>query len=98
MAFWVYMLRCADNSYYVGHTDNLELRMSHHDAGDVPGYTSKRRPVTPVYSQEFPTREEALAAEQQIKKWSRLKKEALIKQDWTSLSRHARKDFSRRKA
>jgi len=61
--FFAYMLLCADRSYYVGHTDDLEHRLAQHHEGATPGYTASRRPVTLVWSQEFFTREEALAAE-----------------------------------
>jgi len=37
MSFWVYMLRCSDNSYYIGHTDNLEKRLAEHQAGEIGG-------------------------------------------------------------
>ena len=86
MPFWVYMLRCADGAYYVGHTDNLEHRVAQHQAGEIPGFTHERRPVTLVYMAEFAGRDEALAAELQIKGWTRKKKEALIRQDWAGLS------------
>ena len=85
MAFWVYILRCADGSYYTGHTDDLERRVAQHNAGDIPGYTYKRRPVKLIYCADFPTREEALAAEMQLKGWTRAKKEALIAKDWDRL-------------
>jgi predicted GIY-YIG superfamily endonuclease len=74
MGFFAYMLRRADGSYHVGHTDDLERRMGMHDAGTLGGYTSTRRPVDRVWSQEFVSREEALAAERQIKGWGRAKK------------------------
>ena len=74
MSFWVYMLECADRSYYVGHTDELEKRVLQHERGELGGYTSTRRPVRVVFTQEFASREEALAAERQIKGWSRKKK------------------------
>jgi len=90
MAFWVYLLRCADGSYYIGHTDNLEKRVQEHQSGESGGYTSNRRPVQLMFSQDFPTREEAFAAERQIKGWSRAKKEALIRTDWNELRRLAR--------
>lgn len=93
MAFWVYILRCSDKSYYTGHTDNLEARVAGHQCGEIPGYTATRRPVRLVFSQEFATREEALAAELQIKPWSRKKKEALMRGDWEALKRAAKKDF-----
>jgi len=57
MNFWVYILRCADGSYYAGHTDNLEKRVAEHQAGELPGYTFYRRPVTLVYTEVFTTRE-----------------------------------------
>ena len=84
------MLRCADGHYYVGHTDNLELRMAQHQSGMLGGYTLHRRPVELVWSQEFSSRYEALAAERQIKGWSRAKKEALIDGDWNEISQLAK--------
>ncbi len=85
MSFYAYMLRCADGSIYTGHTDNLEVRIAQHRTGEMPGDTHDRRPVELVWSQDFPSRDEALAAEQQIKGWSRRKKEALIAGDWYDL-------------
>ena len=91
MAFWVYILQCADDSYYVGHTDDIEKRMNEHKSGELGGYTSTRRPVRVVFTEEFPSREEALAAELQIKGWSRKKKQALIRGDWGEVSRLAQR-------
>ena len=90
MSFWVYILCCSDNSYYTGHTDNLEKRIAEHQAGEVEGYTSTRLPVVLVFSEQFPSREEAKACERQIKGWSRRKKEALMDGDWAEVSRLAR--------
>ena len=90
MSFWVYILKCADNSYYTGHTDNLEERIAKHRAGEIHRYTSTRLPITLLFSDEFLTREEALACERRIKGWSRRKKEALMKGDWAEVSRLAR--------
>jgi putative endonuclease len=87
MAFWIYIVRCSDNSYYTGHTDNLEQRIAQHQAGEVTGYTSKRRPVELVFAQDCATREEALRAEIQIKGWSRKKKEAMMRNDWKEVQR-----------
>jgi predicted GIY-YIG superfamily endonuclease len=87
--FWTYMLRCGDGAYYVGHTDNLEGRVAQHHSGEVAGFTTTRRPVVLVWSQEFATREEALANERRVKGWSRAKKEALIRGDWQAIQRHA---------
>ena len=86
--FWVYMLGCADRSFYVGHTDCLEKRVAQHEAGAIPTcYTFTRRPVQLLYSAGFPTREEALAMERRIKGWNRAKKTALIREDWKEISR-----------
>jgi len=90
MGFWVYILRCADNSYYTGHTDNLEKRLVEHQSGICNGYTSTRLPVKLVFSQEFLTREESFASERQIKGWSRKKKAAIIRGDWAEVSRLAK--------
>ncbi len=89
MGFWVYILKCADNSYYTGHTDNLEKRIAKHQTGELEGYKSTRLPVVLVFAQEFPTCEEALLSERRIKGWSRKKKEALIRGDWAEVSRLA---------
>ena len=97
MAFGVYILRCADGSYYTGHTDNLEKRIAEHDSGAIAGsYTFRRRPVQLAFSQEFSSRKEALEAERQIKGWTRMKKEALIRGDWAEISRLARSSSGRR--
>ena len=85
MSFYVYILRCADGSYYTGHTDNLEKRLAAHNAGEIRGYTYSRRPVRLVFQEEFHSREEAFLRERRIKGWSRAKKEALMKGEWTSL-------------
>ena len=90
MSFWVYMLRCGDGSYYTGHTDDLEYRLHQHQAGTFGGYTLFRKPLSLVYSCSFPSREEALEAEQQIKGWSRKKKEAMLREDWAAVNRLSR--------
>ena len=90
MSFWVYILSCADGSYYTGHTDDLAKRLAEHHTGQVTGYTSTRRPVRLLFSEEFPTREEALASERRIKGWSRKKKEAMMRGDWGEVSRLAK--------
>jgi predicted GIY-YIG superfamily endonuclease len=90
MHFYAYLLRCSDGSYYAGHTDNLDFRIGQHQTGAMGGYTASRRPVTLVWSETFETRDEALAAELQIKGWSRAKKEALIAGDWDLVSFLAR--------
>ena len=90
MAFWTYILRCSDGSYYVGHTDDIDYRMAQHERGAVGGYTAKRRPVTYLWSEQFPTRDEAFTAERKLKGWTRAKKEALMAGDWEKVSQLAR--------
>ena len=80
MNFWVYILRCSDDSYYTGHTDNLEYRLAQHEQGTIPGcHTHSRRPVSLVFSEVFDSRDTAFQAERRIKGWRREKKEALIR-------------------
>jgi predicted GIY-YIG superfamily endonuclease len=96
MSFWVYILRCSGGSYYTGHTDNLENRIAQHAVGAISGcYTITRRPLECVFSQEFSTREEALASERKIKGWSRRKKEAMMRGDWMEVSRLASSSLDR---
>jgi predicted GIY-YIG superfamily endonuclease len=90
VSFWVYPLRCADGSYYAGHTDDLDKRIGEHVSGACGGYTATRLPVQLVFSQECATRIEALGFERQIKGWSRAKKEALVRGDWGEVSRLAK--------
>ena len=92
--FYVYILKCNDTSYYVGHTDDIEKRISEHNSNAYPCYTSKRLPIDVVFVQTFGSRAEALDAERQIKKWSRQKKEALIQGNFTKLSLLAKKKFN----
>jgi len=93
LSFHTYILHCADGSYYVGHTDILEQRIAQHQQGEIPGYTASRLPVRLLWQEAFGTREEAVAAEQQIKGWSRAKKEALIAGDWDQIRTLGRKSF-----
>ena len=90
MAFYAYLLRCNDGSYYAGHTDKLDVRFAQHQNGLVGNYTAARRPVHLVWSEAFPTRDEAFVAERRVKGWSRAKKEALIAGDWERLHELAR--------
>ena len=74
----MYILACADGSYYVGHTDDLETRMAQHHSGLGSAHTRRHLPVTLVWHQEFETRVEALEMERKVKGWKRDKKRALI--------------------
>ena len=83
---YLYILRCADGSYYCGTArQGLERRVTEHNSGVLGGYTSTRRPAVLVYSEWFPRITDAIAAERQIKGWSRAKKEALIRGDFGAL-------------
>jgi predicted GIY-YIG superfamily endonuclease len=88
---WVYILRCADGSYYTGQTVNLEKRLAEHQMGEGGDYTKQRRPVEIVFSQEMPDADSAFLAERQIKGWARAKKEALISGNWDILQWLAKK-------
>ena len=83
---YLYIFQCADGSYYCGTArQGLELRVAEHNSGVLGGYTSTRRPVVLVYSDWFQRITDAIAAERQIKGWSRAKKEALIRGDFDAL-------------
>lgn len=72
---FLYIVRCADGSYYTGTARcGLEQRMAEHNAGYFAGYTATRRPVVLVFSQWFERVTDAIAAERQVKGWSRAKK------------------------
>ena len=78
--------------YYTGHTDNIEHRIAQHKNRTFANcYTATKLPVNLLYSQSFVSREETLAAERQIKGWSRKKKEALIANNWVALSNYAKR-------
>jgi len=81
----VYVLRCSDGSYYVGVAGDIPVRVERHNAGRGSLWTRKRRPVTLVYSESFPTIQLAESRERQLKGWSRAKKEALIVADSAKL-------------
>lgn len=85
---WVYILRCADDSYYVGSHRGPDpaVRVSAHNAGlDPKAYTYKRRPVVLVWADNCQFITDAIAYERRIKGWRRAKKEALIRGDWDAL-------------
>ena len=86
MAAWLYILLCADGSYYVGTTrDSLDRRVAEHQEASFDGYTARRRPVRLVYYQAFQRITDAIDAERQVKGWRREKKEALIRGDFELL-------------
>ena len=86
MSAYLYILHCADGSYYIGTTrDSLERRLAEHQVGAFDGYTARRRPVSLVFHQSFESVEDAISVERQIKGWRREKKEPLIHGDYRAL-------------
>ncbi len=84
------MLKCVDDSYYVGVTNSIERRLYEHKTGYNPGsYTSKRLPFKLVYYTTFRYIQDAISWEKQLKDWSRAKKEALIKRDWERVRKYS---------
>ncbi len=89
---WLYILRCSDGSYYVGTSrTSLEIRIAQHNDGTFQGYTASRRPVELVFAQWFDRITDAIENERRLKRWSRAKKEALIRGDFASLQRLAKR-------
>lgn len=83
--YFVYILKCFDESYYTGVTNDLERRIGEHHSGTIKGYTTNRLPVRLVYSERFSDINQAIKVEKQIKGWNRKKKEALIAGDFDLL-------------
>ena len=84
--YYVYILKCSDNSYYTGVTNNIERRLFEHNSGfNVGCYTYNRRPLELVFVTEFNDINQAIAFEKQVKGWSRKKKEAIINNRWEDL-------------
>jgi len=83
--WYVYILRCDDGSYYVGHTNNVENRFTRHKDKTGARHTAAHAPEEVLYRQEFSTEVEAMKRERQLKRWTRAKKEALIRGDLEKL-------------
>ncbi|MFC4720954.1 GIY-YIG nuclease family protein [Geojedonia litorea] len=94
--YYVYILKCADTTYYTGMTSDLTKRVMEHQSGKYKdSYTYARLPVELVYYTDFTNVEMAIDVEKQIKKWSRAKKEALINKEFDRLPLLVKKDFKR---
>jgi putative endonuclease len=85
MIGYMYILECADGSYYTGSTRNLKKRLWEHDNFQGANYTRKKHPSKLIYCEEFPRIDEAFYREKQIQGWSRAKKKALIEKNPNSL-------------
>ncbi len=90
---WMYILECADGSYYVGSTKDLERRIVEHQTGLGAKYTSRRLPVKLVYGEEYDRVADAYFREKQVQGWGRAKREALINGECESLPALAKKKF-----
>ncbi|RIA10296.1 putative endonuclease [Flavobacteriaceae bacterium MAR_2010_72] len=88
--YYVYILLCADKSYYTGITHNLEQRLEQHQNGTASIYTSKRLPVQLKWYLQLTNPNDAITIEKQIKGWSRKKKQALIDGHWDDLVRFSK--------
>ena len=92
--YWTYILECADGSYYVGMTNDMDRRLEEHQSGHDPlAYTHTRRPLKLVFSEMSNTPEQAIELEKKLKRWSRAKKEALIKGEFHLLPELSKKKF-----
>ena len=85
MKGYMYILKCADGSYYTGSTIDLERRLQQHQEGEGANFTKKHLPVELIYFEEFQRIDKAFYREKQIQGWSRKKKEALIEGDYQKL-------------
>ena len=84
--YFVYILKCKDDSFYTGITNNVERRLYEHNIGlHKEAYTFSRRPVELVWYEMFTEPTQAILVEKKIKGWSRRKKQALIDEDWDKL-------------
>lgn len=77
---YVYIVKCADGTYYTGYTNDLKRRIKQHNAGEGAKYTKGRRPVELVHSEQFETKSEAMKREYEIKQFKRQRKTEIINQ------------------
>ncbi|MFC7172441.1 GIY-YIG nuclease family protein [Haloplanus litoreus] len=75
---YVYVLECADGTYYTGYTTDVERRVAEHDAGEGAKYTRGRTPVELVHTERYETRSAAMSREHEVKSLSRAAKERLV--------------------
>ena len=97
---WAYVLECADSSFYVGSTIDLDRRLGEHNDGLGAAYTRppRRRPVKLVWSAEFARVDEAFAFEKMVQGWGRRKRIALIEGRWDDLPALASRAWRHRDA
>ena len=79
--YWVYVIECADDSFYTGYTTDVERRVREHDRGEGAKYTRGRTPVELVHTERFDSKSAAMSREYEIKQLSRRQKEQLVEGD-----------------
>lgn len=89
--YYVYILKCSDESYYVGCAQDIEQRLKTHSDGRAAPYTARLLPVQLVYSEKHLSIESARKRELQLKRWSRNKKEALFRGDIAGLKKMSKR-------
>lgn len=90
---YMYMLQCADGSFYVGSTLNLEHRLAQHNEGEGAEYTKSRLPVQLLYFEEFDRVDDAYRREKQVQGWGRAKRLALAAGHLDALPALSKKRF-----
>ncbi len=90
----MYILKCVDDSYYTGSTNNLIRRIKQHQDGEGANYTIDRLPVELVYVEIYDRIDDAFFREKQVQGWTRRKKEALIRSDTNALKEFSKKGYS----
>ena len=86
--YYVYILKCSDNSYYTGITNDIERRLNEHNFGlNKESYKYNKRPLELVFCTDFNDVNQAILFEKQVKGWSRKKKEAIINDRWEDLKK-----------
>ena len=94
--YYVFILKCSDETFYTGITSNLDKRMIEHNTGKHKhSYTFNRRPLTLEFYAEFTNVNIAIGNERQFKKWSKAKKQALINVEFEKLPNLSKKKFSK---
>jgi len=92
--YWIYIVLCNDDSYYIGVTNNIKRRIWEHNNDDNKNcYTYKRRPVKLVYCENFSNINSAIRREKQIKGWSRKKKQSLISENFVKLVKYSKRKY-----
>jgi putative endonuclease len=90
---WIYIIECSNSTLYIGHTSNVKTRLNYHTNGAGARHTRLLAPLKLVYVEGPMALEVAVKRERQLKKWSRAKKLALIRDDKDELKRLSRSRY-----